>query len=261
MLCLCGKCASIRSQFTWTFIAAPTTSPTLCATKDTNRHAARNIPYLQYSKGWDVMKYTTVTYKIQKIVWKVNKLISYSATWFPLYLEGQIRYRYCQVIWPQRVPPVEILLEQHRHLEGEWKYRDRHRCVHEEQHVEEQEPEVAQNLVSVIAYIVVERSDEQSDKDVGEESEVHQSLQVGKLVTWVPFCCFHGCYPISPTEEERSLEHDEELVEFWISVTWLVDGRRRFQKFWLNVITSLISNWCAICNVIVVLLSVPFLYF
>lgn len=53
-LCFCWDLFGLF--VTWTFMAAPTTRPTLWATNDTNKHAPRNIPYLKNSKGWDVMK-------------------------------------------------------------------------------------------------------------------------------------------------------------------------------------------------------------
>jgi len=42
-------------------MAAPTTNPTLCATKDMRRHAPRNMENLDNSYGCAVKKYTIVT--------------------------------------------------------------------------------------------------------------------------------------------------------------------------------------------------------
>jgi len=42
-------------------MAAPTTNPTLCATKDMSRHAPRNMENLDNSHGCAVKKYTIVT--------------------------------------------------------------------------------------------------------------------------------------------------------------------------------------------------------
>ena len=52
-----------------TFIAAPTTRPTDCATNEINKHALRNILNRMPSVGWLVRKYTIVTYIMQNIAW------------------------------------------------------------------------------------------------------------------------------------------------------------------------------------------------
>lgn len=46
---------------TWTFIAAPTTKPTLCATKEMSRQDPRNIEKRNQTSGCDVSKYTITT--------------------------------------------------------------------------------------------------------------------------------------------------------------------------------------------------------
>lgn len=53
---------------------------------------------------------------------------------------------------------------------------DSHRRVHEEQHVEEEEAEVAEDFGAVVTDVVVECADQEPDEDVSKQSQVHQSL-------------------------------------------------------------------------------------
>lgn len=54
-------------ESTWTFMAAPTTRPTLCATKLMSKHADKNIENLNHSSGCEVSRYTITTYIMQNI--------------------------------------------------------------------------------------------------------------------------------------------------------------------------------------------------
>lgn len=56
-------------------------------------------------------------------------------------------------------------------------YSDGHRSVHEEEHVEEKEPEVGENLGAVVADVVVQGADQQPHQHVREQAQVHERLE------------------------------------------------------------------------------------
>jgi hypothetical protein len=58
-----------------------------------------------------------------------------------------------------------------------WKDGYCHWCVHEEQHIEEQETQITEDLGSIITNIIVQGTNQKSNQDMGKQSQVHQSLQ------------------------------------------------------------------------------------
>lgn len=54
---------------------------------------------------------------------------------------------------------------------------DRHGSVHEKQHIEEQESQIAKYFGAVVPYVVVQRADQERHQDVSEQSKVHESLR------------------------------------------------------------------------------------
>jgi chitinase len=58
-----------------------------------------------------------------------------------------------------------------------WEDGDCHWCVHEEQHIEEQETQITEDLGSIITNIIVQGTDQKSNQDMSKQSQVHQSLQ------------------------------------------------------------------------------------
>lgn len=70
-----------------------------------------------------------------------------------------------------------FVLTIHRDYRLTWQDGYGHRCVHQEQHVEEQKAQIAEHLSAIVTYVVVKSSDEEANKEMGEQTQVHQSLR------------------------------------------------------------------------------------
>lgn len=115
------------------------------------------------------------------------------------YLEGDVGHSFGQIVRLQTVPVVQMFSEEHSHLQRNCGHKNpsaNGRCVwwcgptggltcehsghqsgeHQEQHGEEEEPRVAENLFGFVADVQVQQADQNADTDVRGNPQMSQHL-------------------------------------------------------------------------------------
>lgn len=89
-------------------------------------------------------------------------------------LKGDVGHGLGQVVGLQAVPVIQMFSKKHSHLQGKGEDGGHEGREHEEEHGEEEEARVAQDLLGFVPDAQVEQADEEADADVRRDPQVRQ---------------------------------------------------------------------------------------